>query len=131
MFPGSKFLGSHRRLRTPSTTFWTFIVGVSKPVQGFHLREYLTLLTITRHKFFFPCHETMQLCWTSSNVLSSPIKSPSIEFNYTHALTPMHCLCAYAMQCVIARQFHAPYIMNAIWTYTIHTSYHASWIIIL
>ena len=52
-FVGNEFSGSHRMLRTPSNTFWTFTVGVSEPVRIFHLIENPALLVITRHKFSF------------------------------------------------------------------------------
>ena len=50
-FVGSKFPGSHRRLRTHSNTFWTFTVGVSELVRVFHPRKNLALLAITPHVF--------------------------------------------------------------------------------
>ena len=58
LFVGSEFLRSHHRLRMPSNTFWTFIVGVSKPVRVLHPREYLALLNFTRHKFL-PFYSTV------------------------------------------------------------------------
>ena len=103
---GSEFFGSHRRLRTPSNTFWTFTVRVSEPIQVFHSREYLALLIITRHNFLnemFPCTHTHEMrCF------------PCI-CNVMH-----HCM---SMSCHICDECHMDNL--------IHTFYHVSWIIIL
>ena len=76
-FVGNEFLGSHHRIHTPSNTFWTFIVGVPEPIRVFHLREYLALFVITRHKFL-PFYSTVQLCWTSSNGTELTHQSPIV-----------------------------------------------------
>ena len=87
-FVGSEFLGSYRRLRTSFNTFWTFIVRMFEPIWVFHLREYLTLLTITRHKFL-PIYSTVRSCLTLSNGTKPTHQSPNEVIYFNHALTPM------------------------------------------
>ena len=99
VFCGSEFSGSHRRLRAPSDTFWTFIVGVSQPVWVFHSRDNPTLLAITRHKFSLPFCSTVQLCWTSSNG-TEPTQSStkrSVDFQPCTHTHDTRCPRAYAM----------------------------------
>ena len=61
-FVGNKFSGSHRKVCTPSDTFWTFTIGVFELVRVFHPRENLALLAITQYKFFsISCNCTIML----------------------------------------------------------------------
>ena len=65
----------------------------------FHLRGYLSLLTITRHKFSLPLYSTMQLCWTSSNCTEPTQSNTKRSVDYNHALTPIQCNVPVHMQC--------------------------------
>ena len=77
VFVGSKFLGSHRRLRTPSNTFTNFhrwIHMSNQEYRVFNLRGYLSLLAIPNtcifHFLFLLCnHETH---FGHCPILSSP-----------------------------------------------------------
>ena len=125
-FVGSEFPGSHRKLRMPSNTFWTFIVGVSEPVRVFHPMEYLALLVITRHKFSLPFRSTVRICWTLSNG-TEPTQSNSkcsVDFQLC---TPMICDESMQMQCnvplcVISCHMYDEHYMDNI----IHTTHRVS-----
>ena len=125
-FVGSEFSGSHRRLRTPSYNFtsfhrWTHVYN--QKYQIFHLRGYLSLLTITRHIFscslnsgtplnfvqrIEPNHQPPRMVCDGTNQGWCVIA----PCTYTHE---MRCLSAYAMHYAISYQFHVSYVMNAIW----------------
>ena len=98
-FVGIEFSGSHRRLCTPSDTFWTFTVGVSEPVWVFHPREYPALLAITRHKFLYRFVQPCDSVGLRPTVPSPPNQTPNAVLIFNHALTPMICDVPVHMQC--------------------------------
>ena len=105
-FVGSKFLGSHYRLRTPSNTFWTFTVRVSGPVWVFHPREYLAFLAITRHKFFYHFIQPCNSVGLRPTVPSPPNKSPKVALifqpcTHTHVMRCFPCICNVMHHCML------------------------------
>ena len=73
-FVGHGFSGSyHRTLHTIPTLFELSPLVASEPVQGFHLRGCLSLLSIPNTSIFFSCYATVRLYWTSSKVPSPPL----------------------------------------------------------
>ena len=134
-FLGNGFLGSHCRLRMPSYTF-----------TGFHRWKHMYN---QKYQVFHPRGVSIPVCYYSTQVFFINLFNHATLLDFiqltepTHKITKygvylqscththvMQCLRAYAMQCAIACQFHAPYVINVIWKYTIHTSYHTSWTII-
>ena len=128
VFVGSEFLGSHRKLHTPSDTFANFHCWIHMSNQEyliFHLRGYLSLLAIPNTHIF---HFLFLLCDCETHfrhcpILPSPPSNTKHSVNLPcahdipsntkhsvdlyHALTPMSCdvLCINTMQC------HCMYLM--------------------
>ena len=121
VFMGSKFLGSHCRLRMLSNTFANFHhwIHMSNQEYGvFHLRRYLPLLAIPNTRIF---HFLFLLCNRETHfrccpILPSPPSNTNHNVNLYHALTPMSCdvPCINAMQDAIAC-YHVTCTMNATW----------------
>ena len=79
----------------------------------------------------FPCHASVRLCWTSSNLTEPIHQSPSIVIDHNHALTLIQCDVLVHMKCnALCMLYHATYIMNATWTIQNHTIHHVLWTII-
>ena len=136
---GSKFPGSHRRLRTPSDTFVNFhrwIHMSNQDYRVFHPMGYLSLLTIPNTCIF---HFLFLLCDRETHFRRCPIlPSPpsntqhSVDLPCTHDipsntkhsvdLPTMHshpfntislCICNARCHCML---YHVTCIMNATWT---------------
>ena len=123
VFVGSKFLGSHRRLRMPSDTFLNFqhwIHMSNQEYQVFHSRGYLSLLAIPNTHIF---HFLFLLCDRETHFGRCPILlSPQLNTKYSVDSLTMHshpfnamslCICNVICHCML---YHVTYIMNATWT---------------
>ena len=128
VFGGSKFLRSHRRLRTPSDTFANFhcwIYMSNQEYRVFHPMGYLSRLAIPNTHIF---HFLFLLCDRETHFGRCPILlSPSSNTKHSvnlpctheipsntkhsvdlyHALTPMSC----EVSCINAMQCHCMYLM--------------------
>ena len=120
LFVGSKFSGSHRRLRKPSYTFTGFhrlTHMYNQKYRGFHLRRYISLLVITRHIFSFSFIQPRDPVGNCPTVLSTPNQTPNavlIITMHSHPFNAMSsCICNAIRHCML---YHATCIMNAAWT---------------
>ena len=103
IFMGSKFSRSHRRLRTPSYTFWTFTVGVYEPIPS------LSPEGVSSPSCYYPtqvftisCNSATLLDFVQQYRAHSSINNVVFDFNPT--LTLMKCDVPVHMQC--DAQFH-------------------------
>ena len=129
-FVGSGFLGSHRKLHTPSNTFTS-------------IHRWGSCLTSTNEFFFtrggvYSClllpdmyfillfHITVQPYWMSSHCTWLTQSNTTRSVDYNHALTPIQCDVPVHMQCnvplhVITCHIYAEYyIDNLIHSYILH-----------
>ena len=96
----------------------------------FHLRGYLSLLSIIRHKFSLPFYSTVQLCWTSSNGTEPTQSITKCNVDYNHALTLIQCDVLVHMQCNAPLHVMSCHIYNECYMDNInHTTHRVSWTI--
>ena len=95
-----RVLVSHHRLRTPSYTFWTFIVRVYEPVLGLSPEGVSSPSCYYPTQVFFltiSCNSATLLDFVQWYQAHSLITI--VVFDFNHALTPMKCDVLMHMQC--------------------------------
>ena len=96
----------------------------------FHPMGYLSLLSITQHKFSLPLYSIVQLCWTSSHLTKPAQSITKRSVDYSHALTLIQCDVLVYMQCnapfhiLSCHMYNECYMDNII-----HTTHRVSWTI--
>ena len=98
VFCVQRIFGSHRRLRMPSNTFWTFTVGVYELVPG------LSPKGVSNPSCYYPtqvftisCNRAILLDFVQQYRAHPSIANCSVDSN--NALTPMKCDAHMHMQC--------------------------------
>ena len=98
-----------------------------EPVRVFHPREYLSLLSITRHKFSLPFRSTVRLCLTLSNGIepTQSITKRSVDFQPCTTLmifdVPVHMQCNAPLRVILCHMYNECYMDNII-----HTTHRVS-----
>ena len=107
LFVGSKFLGSHRRLLTPSNIFigshrWGSCLTTTN--ESFTRGGVYPCLLLPNTYFLLPFHITVRLYWTLSHLtkLTKSNTKRCVDLKLCTHTHSMRCTHAYAMQCVIA-----------------------------
>ena len=139
VFMGSEFLGSHRRLRTPSDTFTNFYRWIhmsNQEYRVFHPMGYLSFIAIPNtlifHFLFLLCNRVTH--FGHCPILPSPPSNTKhgVDLSCTHDIpsNTKHCVCLLTMHshpfnamspCIYNARchcmlYHVTCIMNVTWT---------------